>query len=506
MYEEEKKGSGAFIKDLIIKLLYMLLFLFLFMWLYPAPKVDLSDVKVKVDKSELEPLFAGIFNDNITSMKNAARAYFTTDRLPSTNGGTVKMTLQDMLNKKMLVPFVDSNGKSCDANASYVEVTRNSTYDYNLKVYLSCSDKQDYIIETIGCTSICPGCVNAPVAASTSTVSKSSGYGGGTTTTTTIVRPSTTTQTVTPTPSTPNPPSEQKENITVYFDAKGGSSVNSQTIPKGNKIYNPTTNRDGYKFLCWSKSNNDTSCTNTHDFNSPVYSSMTLYAQWVAENKVVYEYVKDTSVWNTDNTWVTTKKTTSSTVKLVDTRTRTEDSRVKKTYTYRTVSWIFGQDSGESYSLYLNNIPSDASDVKITSQSKFSSTSELKAYANNRYTCVIEMVGYGCPQRGASADIQNEDLYYTQVANFSYSSLSIQKMNGKWTVPVSYRNNNIRSGDWSQYIAPIKFTVQWYEGNTKNITEYKYSYKTTTQDYKYSTNKNDTSLLNAGYRLTGKTM
>ena len=269
MYEEEKKGSGAFIKDLIIKLLYMLLFLFLFMWLYPAPKVDLSDVKVKVDKEELEPLFAGIFNDNITAMKDAARAYFTVDRLPSTNGGTAKMTLQEMLNKKMLVPFVDSNGKTCDTSASYVEVTRNSTYDYNLKVYLSCSDKQDYIIETIGCTSICPGCVNAPVATSTT---KTSGYGGGTTT---IVRPSTTPTIV---------------------------------IPSDNNNNN----------------SNDNNNNNNNDNETPTQK--------------LYEYVKDVEEWNTDNTWTTTKKSNSSTVKLVDTRTRTEEDSVRKSYTYRTVS------------------------------------------------------------------------------------------------------------------------------------------------------------------------
>lgn len=436
MYEEEKKGSGAFIKDLIIKLLYMLLFLFLFMWLYPAPKVDLSDVKVKVDKSELEPLFAGIFNDNITAMKDAARAYFTVDRLPSTNGGTAKMTLQEMLNKKMLVPFVDSNGKTCDTSASYVEVTRNSTYDYNLKVYLSCSDKQDYIIETIGCTSICPGCVNAPVAASTTTT-KTSGYGGGTTT---IVRPSTTPTIV---------------------------------IPSDNNNNN----------------SNDNNNNNNNDNETPTQK--------------LYEYVKDVEEWNTNNTWTTTKKSNSSTVKLVDTRTRTEEESVRKTYTYRTVSWIFGQDSGESYSLYLNNIPSDARNVTVTSQSKFSSNSELRNYANNRYSCVIQMVGSGCPYRGAPDDIQNEDLYYTDVASFSYNTLRVRKQGNRWTVAINYRNNRVIDGDWAQYLAPIKFTVQWYEGDTVKVKEYKYAYKSTHKDYKYSTNNNDTSLLNNGYKLTG---
>ena len=495
MYEEEKRGSGAFIKDLIIKLLYMLLFLFLFMWLYPAPKVDLSDVKVKVDKSELEPLFAGIFNDNITAMKEAARSYYTTDRLPSTNGGKAKMTLQEMLNKKMLAPFVDSKGKSCDTSASYVEVTRNSTYDYSMKVYLSCSDKKDYIIETIGCTSICPGCVNTPtVVSSTTNNTTTSGKGSGSPNNT-IARPSTT-QTVV---------QQSKEYVTIYFDAQGGSSVSSQTVLKGNTVSNPTTTRNGYTFLCWSTKSSDSSCSNAYNFNTPVTYSRTLYAQWADSETKLYEYVKDVETWNDDNSWTTTKKSTSSTVKLLDSRTRTVSDDIRKTYTYRTVSWIFAQDSGESYSLYLNNIPSDATDVRITSQSKFSSYNDLNNYVNNRYSCNIQMVGYSCPSRNAEDDIKNQNIHNTPIANFSYNTLRVTRQNGRWVVPVTYRNNHVVNGDWTQYIAPIKFTVQWYEENTERIKEYKYSYKTTTKDYKYSTNKNDTSLLNNGYKLTGNT-
>ncbi|MBE6153122.1 MAG: hypothetical protein E7166_02690 [Firmicutes bacterium] len=224
MYEEEKKNS--FIKDFIIKLLYMFLFLFLFMWLYPAPKVDLSDVEVKVDKTELQPLFAGVFNDNINSMKEAAKSYYTIDRLPSTNGKSSKMTLQEMLNKKIVAPFVDANGKSCNASASYVEVTRISATEYTMKVNLECSDKTDYIMETIGCTSVCPGCVATP-ASTTSTK---------TTTTNkvvsqpTVVRPSTN---VTPTVSQPKTYIYTKEvtnetwelNNTWTDDKKTGSDV-----------------------------------------------------------------------------------------------------------------------------------------------------------------------------------------------------------------------------------------------------------------------------------------
>ena len=416
MYEEEKKNS--FIKDFVIKLLYMFLFLFLFMWLYPAPKVDLSEVKVKVDKTELQPLFAGVYNNNINAMKDAARSYYTTDRLPSNNGDSTKMTLQEMLNKKIVAPFVDANGKSCDSTASYVEVTRISATEYTMKVSLSCSDKKDYIIETIGCTSVCPGCVATPTAATTKTTTTPSK-------TTTVYKPSTTTVTK---PSTTTQTSSAK----------------------------------------------------------------------------TYKYEKVNETWTTDNTWTTTKKSGSD-VKLVDTRrVYGEEETITRSYTYRTVSWVDSASRRVNYSLYLNNIPSDAKNIRITSKSKMTSTNDLVKYMNNRYSCAIQMVGYGCPKPSDEATIQNSNLLNTPKANFNYSLYLKTNYSGRPTVSVSANATSEMYGN-QLYIIPIKFTVQWTElGEAEKITEYQYSYLKTTTDTKYSQSKNDTGLLNAGYTLVGE--
>ena len=51
---------------------------------------------------------------------------------------TKKLTLNDMLSNKMLVEFTDSNGKTCDKDASYVEVTKKDK-EYIFKTNLSCS-------------------------------------------------------------------------------------------------------------------------------------------------------------------------------------------------------------------------------------------------------------------------------------------------------------------------------------------------------------------------------
>ena len=435
MYEEEKKNS--FIKDFVIKLLYMFLFLFLFMWLYPAPKVDLSkidlsEVEVKVDKTELQPLFAGIYNDNINSMKEAARSYYTTDRLPKNNGDSSKMTLQEMLNKKIVAPFVDANGKACDSSASYVEVTRISATEYTMKVSLSCSDKKDYIIETIGCTSVCPGCVATPTTATTKTTTKPS-------TTTTVYRPTTTV-------SNPKP-----------------------ATPTNNNNNNNSNNN-----------NNNTQTTK------------------------IYKYEKTTESWELNSDWTEEKKSGND-VKVSNTRTIEGDvEQETKSYTYRTVSYVSSWDNTVDYSLYLNNIPSNARNVRITSKNIMTNTNDLRSYINNRYSCVIQMVGSSCPSYSDADTIENNRVLSTPRASFNYSLYLTNGYYGRYTVNVSARATNYMTGD-QQYIIPIKFTVQWTEeSEPERIKQYQYSYLKKSTDTKYSKSNSDTSLLNDGYKLVGE--
>lgn len=435
MYEEEKKNS--FIKDFIIKLLYMFLFLFLFMWLYPAPKVDLSDVEVKVDKTELQPLFAGVFNDNINAMKESAKSYFTIDRLPSTNGKSTKMTLQEMLNKKMVAPFVDANGKSCNASSSYVEVTRISATEYTMKVNLECSDKTDYIIETIGCTSVCPGCVATPAATVASAPKATTNTSSGSTT-----------------------------------------KVVYQPAPQPVK---PSTNNN----------NND---------KKPEPEKQPETKTYIYTKKVPVE------TWETKNVWTTEKKTGND-VRVYDTRTVTGDTTYEtRTYTFRTVSWVSSWDTVSNYTLILNSriIPSNAKNVRISSHSKITSNYELQKYIDRRYTCDIRMDGYSCPSRTTDSIIDDNSLPSTPKANYSYN-LNVYKSGSQWKVDVNTNTYTNFVGS-QKYIIPIKFTVQWKEeGQRERITQYKYQYLNVTYntDTKYSTSNNDTSLLNAGYTLTG---
>ena len=74
MYE----NKGFTIKDLLIRLILIIIFVFLLIWLFPMPN--------------LKPLNNQIFADNIDRMKNVAKTYYTAERLPENINDYKKMT------------------------------------------------------------------------------------------------------------------------------------------------------------------------------------------------------------------------------------------------------------------------------------------------------------------------------------------------------------------------------------------------------------------------------
>ena len=144
MYKEEERTTFS-LKNIIIQVIVIFLFVFLLLWLFP------NGWSVN---EKLKPFYNRIFNENILIMKEAAKSYYTLERLPEETDGKVSMTLADMYNLKLILPFTDSNGNQCDVNKSYVEVTKLEN-EYLMKVYLSCSDNEDYILVHMGCYDYC---------------------------------------------------------------------------------------------------------------------------------------------------------------------------------------------------------------------------------------------------------------------------------------------------------------------------------------------------------------
>ncbi len=149
------------IKRFLIGLLLAFLLIFLLVWLFPTKaglkstiNDSVSDAFDKTFAEKLEPLYDRIFSDNINTMKEVATAYFTTERLPKREGQTKKLTLGEMLDMKLLLAIKDKNGKMCDEEKSYVEITKMDK-EYKMKVNLACGDEEDYIITYLGCYNYC---------------------------------------------------------------------------------------------------------------------------------------------------------------------------------------------------------------------------------------------------------------------------------------------------------------------------------------------------------------
>ena len=156
MYEDRRETFS--IKDLFLQLLFIILLVFILIWLFPTKgylEKKLDGIEVGLNE-KLQPLYTRLFTDNILTMKDAAKSYFTTPRLPQQVGDKVKMTLEEMYEKGLLLELVDSNNNACDAKKSFIEITKTED-EYELKASLSCSDKEAFIIEHLGCYDYCNG-------------------------------------------------------------------------------------------------------------------------------------------------------------------------------------------------------------------------------------------------------------------------------------------------------------------------------------------------------------
>lgn len=147
-YGVEKKGFT--IKDIFIQIVVIALFVFLLAWLFPT-RVSFNGLNKKIDI-----LTGTMYGNNIQTMKEAAISYYTNERLPQALNDVERITLKDMLNLHLLVDFVDGNGNSCSKTDSYVEVIKLRD-EYQMKINLSCTDNDAYIIVHLGCYDYCNG-------------------------------------------------------------------------------------------------------------------------------------------------------------------------------------------------------------------------------------------------------------------------------------------------------------------------------------------------------------
>ncbi len=141
MYSNER-GSRFNILDLVVKIIFFILFVLVLLWLFP--KVP-----------NMTPFYSNVFRENISYMQEAGESYFTDDKMPKEIGDEVKITLAELFNKKLVLPFVDKDGNSCNQYESFVSITKNEDESYSLKTNLVCNEESDYLIKILGCHNYC---------------------------------------------------------------------------------------------------------------------------------------------------------------------------------------------------------------------------------------------------------------------------------------------------------------------------------------------------------------
>ena len=150
MDEDNRKGSLA---SFFIKLIMVIIFAIFTLWLLSSVSKGLSNSMNDINNS-LNTLKDNIFYENILKMKEAGKEYFTIERLPQNVGDVKSLTLREMYDKNLLLELKDKNGNACSAENSYVRVEKFDK-EYQMKVYLECGEEKNYITIIMGCYDYC---------------------------------------------------------------------------------------------------------------------------------------------------------------------------------------------------------------------------------------------------------------------------------------------------------------------------------------------------------------
>ncbi len=118
-------------KKILFNILIILTIVFIYLLFFPK-----KSYVENVLKDKETPSIEETFNTNINIMKTAALNYFEKEEKE-------KVTVQELIDKELLVELKDSDNNPCDNN-SYVEKE-----EKKLKINLKCNDKEDTVEQNI---------------------------------------------------------------------------------------------------------------------------------------------------------------------------------------------------------------------------------------------------------------------------------------------------------------------------------------------------------------------
>ena len=125
--EKERKINWL---GLFIKIVIVFIFAIIIVWL----------ISKIVGKNKLSETFI----NNINNMEKVSIEYFKTIDLPLDKGQSTKITLEEMIEKELIVSVNKDSENSCDVKESYSKITREKN-KYIIETKLKCGNEEDTI-------------------------------------------------------------------------------------------------------------------------------------------------------------------------------------------------------------------------------------------------------------------------------------------------------------------------------------------------------------------------
>lgn len=116
--------------SLFIKIVIAFAFILILVWL----------VSKLINKNKL----SDTFKNNINNMETVAIKYFKDIDLPTEKGKSIKITLEEMIEKELIISVSNKDGEKCNTKNSYSKITRNKD-NYEVETTLECGKEKNTI-------------------------------------------------------------------------------------------------------------------------------------------------------------------------------------------------------------------------------------------------------------------------------------------------------------------------------------------------------------------------
>ena len=480
MHTEEYENRGFPFRDFLLKLILIIIFVFLLVWLLPkfiAPKINTNNNNNN-SNTELSALTSQIFSDNLEKMKEAAITYYTDERLPKEVGESHKMTLSDMIGKKLIVALIDKNNKACDVEGSYVKITK-AEDEYILKVNLKDSEKEDYILVHLGCYTYC----DSYICEKEETEILVKGEKPKPTSTTTP-KPSNS-----PKPNTPSPSPSDDPKPSPSDKPSPSPSETPEEDPQYIYEYTKTTGQEfsnWTKWSGWAKTSCDTKEINCSDDSASCLKKLQLYSQ--KEKIGTYEKQYVTQRDEIVQTGSYEQKSCSNyNYIIINNKTYTT------TVTYTTVSTITVKTSSAT-GWNNSTLKSYSNPPRDTATTKYIFAGADYSYCADTCSSLPNYYYYEWNYTGNLSEVNNT----TSTPNTTVTeSTEVKAECGEYVTKTIPIYGTIKKSYIATRTEPLYGTVCYQSTKTREITD---PGKT---QYKWST-YNDTTLLNNGWVYTGE--